>query len=133
MNVWEELDDYQSDLLSDVESEKENDDVQQDISYHIGVMTTADEGEAFFWKWYNCSEPGHLWQDCKKLLKPALKLALKSENDGKAGRVEKKQLNQTGGGQSKGRPHPQSPSSSSPKLRANCNTPCTYWNEDAWD
>ena len=34
---------------------------------------------------------------------------------------------------SKGRPHPQGPFSSSPKLRAPCDTPCTYWNEDARD
>ena len=61
MNVWEELDDYQLDSLSDMESEKENDDVQQDSSYHVGEMTTADEGEAFFRKCYNCDEPSHLW------------------------------------------------------------------------
>ena len=60
-NVQEELDDYQSDSLSDVESKKENDDVQQDSSYHVGVMTTADEGEDFFGKCYNCSELGHPW------------------------------------------------------------------------
>ena len=34
---------------------------------------------------------------------------------------------------SEGRPHPQGPSGSSPKLRANHNTPCNYWNEDAQD
>ena len=76
--------------------------MQQDSSYHIGVTTTADEGEDFFGKCYNCSEPGHPWCDCKKPLKPALKLALKSENDWKARRVEKKQLNQTGGTGAKG-------------------------------
>ena len=101
-NVQEELEDYQSDLLSEVESKNENDDVQQDSSYHIGMMNTADEGEDFFGKCYNCGEPGHLWHDCKKPLKPTLKLALKSENDQKACWVEKKQLNQTGGAGAKG-------------------------------
>ena len=61
--VWrtslDEPDDYQSDSLSEVESGRENDDVQQDKSYHIGVMMTADEGKAFFGKCYNCGEPGH--------------------------------------------------------------------------
>ena len=76
--------------------------MQQDSSYHVGVMFTADEGEDFFEKCYNCGEPGHPWCDCKKPLKPVLKLALKSENDRKAHRVEKKQLNQTGGTGAKG-------------------------------
>ena len=34
---------------------------------------------------------------------------------------------------SEGRPHPQGPSGSTPKLRAPCDTPCSYWNEDARD
>ena len=108
-NIWEELDDYQSNSLSGVESEKENNDVQQDSSYHIGVTTMVDEGDTFFGKCYNCGEPGHPWRDCKKPLKPALKLALKSENDQKAWRVEKKQLNQTGGARMKGGCIPKAP------------------------
>ena len=96
-NIWEELEEYWSDSLSEVESEQENDDVQQDSSYHISITTMADEGEDFFGKCYNCGEPGHPWCDCKKPLKPALKLTLKSENDRKACQVKKKQLNQTGG------------------------------------
>ena len=52
-NILEDPDDYQSDSLSEVESERENDDVQQDKSYHIRVTMTADEGEAFFRKCYN--------------------------------------------------------------------------------
>ena len=72
-NVLEDPSDYQSDSLSEVESEWENDDVQQDKSYHVGVTMTADEGEAFFRKCYNCGEPGHPWRDCKKPLKPALR------------------------------------------------------------
>ena len=47
-NVREDPEDYQSDSLLEVESERENDDVQQDKSYHVGVTMTADEGEAFF-------------------------------------------------------------------------------------
>ena len=35
-NVREDPEEYQSDSLSEVESEKENDDVQQDKSYHVG-------------------------------------------------------------------------------------------------
>ena len=58
-NVWEDLEDYQLDSLSDVESERENDDVQQYKSYHVGVTMTANEGEAFFGKCYNCGELGH--------------------------------------------------------------------------
>ena len=56
-------------------------------------MMTADEGETFFGKCYKCSEPGHPWHDCKKLLKPALRLALNWEIERKAQRKEKKQLN----------------------------------------
>ena len=111
-------------------------DVQQDKSYHVGVTMTADEGEAFFGKCYNCGEPGHPWRDCKKLLKPSLRLALNSEIERKAQLMEKKwlkQLNWEGGHQSEGRPCPQGPSGSSSELRAPCNTPCSYWNEDARD
>ena len=57
----------------------------------------ANEGEDFFGKCYNCSKEGHLWQDCKKPLKPALKLVLKSENEHKACQTMSKQLNQIGG------------------------------------
>ena len=96
-NIWDSPEDYESDSLSEDTSERENDDVQQDRSYHVGVMFTADEGEAFFGKCYNCGELGHPWRECKKLLKPALKLALIAENERKAGLVEKKGLNQTGG------------------------------------
>ena len=96
-NVWEDPEDYQSDSLSEVESERENDDVQQDKSYHVGVMMMADEGKAFFGKCYYCGEPGHPWHDCKKPLKPALRLALNSEIERKAKRMEKKQLNPNGG------------------------------------
>ena len=96
-NVWDSPEDYESDSLSEDASERENDDVQQDRSYHIGVMFTADEGEAFFGKCYSCREPGHPWQECKKPLKPSLKLALIAENERKAMLAEKKGLNQTGG------------------------------------
>ena len=44
MNIWEEQDNYQSDSLSDVESEKENDDVQQDktrVKPSVGSATIA--------------------------------------------------------------------------------------------
>ena len=79
-NVWEEPEEYWSDSLLDVKTDSEMDDVQKDSSYHIDVTNTADEVEDFFRKCYNCSEEGHPWRDCKKLLKPSLKLALKSEN-----------------------------------------------------
>ena len=79
--------------MSEDASERENDDVQQDRSYHVGVTFTADEGEAFFGKCYNCREPGHPWQECKKPLKPALKLALITKNERKAALAEKKGLN----------------------------------------
>ena len=62
-NVPDEPDDYQSDSLSEVKSGRENDDVQQDKSYHVRVTMTADEGEAFFGKCYNCGELGHPWHD----------------------------------------------------------------------
>ena len=52
-NVQEDPEDYQSDSLSEVKSEWENDDVQQYKSYHVGVTTMADEGKAFFGKCYN--------------------------------------------------------------------------------
>ena len=58
-------------------------------------MVTAGEGEAFFRKCYNCGKQGHPWRDCKKPLKPALKLALNVENERKATLAEKKGLNQT--------------------------------------
>ena len=80
-NVPEDPDNHKSDSLSDEVSEKEYDDVQQDRSYHVGVMFTADEGEAFFGKCYNCGEPGHPWKECKKPMKPALRMALKAENE----------------------------------------------------
>ena len=97
VNIWDSPEDYKSDSLSEDTSKRENDDVQQDRSYHVGVMFTADEGKAFFGKCYNCREPGHPWRECKKPLKPTLKLALIVENERKAVLVEKKGLNQTGG------------------------------------
>ena len=69
----------------------------------------ADKGEAFFGKCYNCSEPGHPWRDCKKPLKPTLRLALNSENEQKARWVKNKQLNQTGGTGVKGGHVPKAP------------------------
>ena len=107
--VQEDLDDYQSDSLSEVESEQENDDVQQDKSYHVWVTMTADEVEACFRKCYNCREPGHLWHDCKKPLKPALRFALNSELERKARLRKKKQLNQNGGAGAKGGSIPKAP------------------------
>ena len=92
----------ESDSLLEDESERENDDVQQDKSCHIGVTMMANEGEAFFGKCYNCTEPGHPWHDCKKPLKPALRLALNSENERKAWRAGEELLNQTGGAGVKG-------------------------------
>ena len=53
VNVWEGLEEFQTDSLSDVETENENDDVQQDSSCHVGMTTMADEGEDFFGKYYN--------------------------------------------------------------------------------
>ena len=49
--------------------------------------------QAFFGKCYNCGEPGHPWHDCKKPLKPTLRLALNSELKRKAWLKEKKKLN----------------------------------------
>ena len=108
-NVPDEPDDYQSESLSEVESGRENDDVQQDKSYHVRVTMTADEGEAFFGKCYNCGEPGHPWHDCKKPLKPALRLALNSELERKARLKEKKKLNPNGGTGVKGGHIPKAP------------------------
>ena len=70
---------------------------------------TADEGEAFFGKCYNCGEPGHPWRDCKKPLKPALRLALNSELERKARLKEKKKLNPNGGAGVKGGHVPKAP------------------------
>ena len=83
--------------------------MQQDKSYHVRVMMTADEGEAFFGKCYNCGEPGHPWHDCKKPLKPALRLALNSELKRKARLKEKKKLNPNGGAGVKGGHIPKAP------------------------
>ena len=102
MNIQDSPEDYESNSLLEDASEKENDDVQQDRLYHIGIMLTADEGEAFFGKCYKCGEPGHPWWECKTPLKPTLKLALIVENDRKAALAEKKWLNQTGGTRVKG-------------------------------
>ena len=74
---------------------------------------TADEGEAFFGKCYNCGKPGYPWYDCKKLLKPALRLVLNLEIERKAQLMEKKQLKQlnwNGGTGVKGGPVPKAPS-----------------------
>ena len=108
-NVRDDLEDYESDSLSEVESERENDDVQQDKSYHVGVTMMADEGKAFFRKCYNCGEPGHHGRDCKKPLKPSLRLALNSENKREASLREKKLLNQNGGTRMKGGCIPKAP------------------------
>ena len=101
VNIWDSPEDTKSaspDSLSEDASKRENDDIQQDWSYHIGVMFMADEGEAFFRKCYNCEEPGHPWRECKKPLKPSLKLGLESRKmKGRAVLAEKKGLNQTGG------------------------------------
>ena len=69
---------------------------------------TADEGEAFFGKCYNCGEPGHPWRDCKKPLKPALRLALNSELERKA-RLKEKKLNPNGGAGAKAGRIPKAP------------------------
>ena len=70
-NVRDSPEDYESDSLLQDASDRENDDIQQDRSYHVDVMFTADEGKAFFEKCYNCGEPGHPWWECKKPLRPA--------------------------------------------------------------
>ena len=108
VNIPDEPEEYQSDSLSEVKSESENDDMQQDPSYHVGVMTTADKGEAFFGKCYNCAELGHLWHSCKKPLKPALRLALNLELERKAWLKDKK-LNPKEGAGVKGGHVPKAP------------------------
>ena len=60
-NIWDSPEDYESDSLLEDASKRENDDVQQDRSYYVGVTFTADKGEAFFGKCYNCGELGHPW------------------------------------------------------------------------
>ena len=70
---------------------------------------TADEGEAFFGKCYNCAEPGHPWRNCKKPLKPTVRLALNSELKRKAWLKEKKKLNPNGGTGAKGGHVPKAP------------------------
>ena len=114
-NVPDDPDNHESDSLSDKASEKENDDVQQDRSYHVGVTFMADEGEAFFGKCYNCGEPGHPWRECKKLMKPALRMALKAENERRATLGERKGLNQTGGTGAKGGHIPKTTPAVTPK------------------
>ena len=83
--------------------------MQQDKSYHVGVTMTADEGKAFFRKCYNCAEPGHPWRNCKKPLKPTLRLALNSELKRKAWLKEKKKLNPNGDAGAKGGHVPKAP------------------------
>ena len=101
-NVLDDPDNHKSDSLSDEVSQKENDDVQQDWSYHVGVTFMADEEEAFFGKCYNCGEPCHPWRECKKPMKPTLRMTLKAENEQKAVLAEKKGFNQTRGTGAKG-------------------------------
>ena len=94
VNVQSKPEDYQSDFLSDMDSAT---DAQQDRSYHIGVMNTANKVEEFFSKYFNCSLVGHPFQDCKQPLKRSLKVAPKVKNDQQNHWLDKKQLNQTGG------------------------------------
>ena len=70
---------------------------------------TADEGEAFFGKCYNCGEPGHPWCDCKKPLKPTLRLALNLELERRAWLKEKNKLNPNEGTGVKGGHIPKAP------------------------
>ena len=83
INVQPESDDYQSDSLSEEESDDEYNpvDPKQEPAYHISVTNMADEMEELFGKCYNCREEGHPWQDCKKLLKPSVKMAEKNQNE----------------------------------------------------
>ena len=83
--------------------------MQQDKSYHVRVTMTVDEGEAFFGKCYNCAEPGHPWCNCKKPLKPALRMALNLELKRKAQLKEKKKLNPNRGTGAKGGRIPKAP------------------------
>ena len=94
-NVWQDLEEYVSDSLLDMESDPKVPDVIQDRSYHVGVTNMADKVEDFFGKCFNCGEEGHLWQDCMKPLKPSLKAALNAENDRQGYLLDRKQLNQT--------------------------------------
>ena len=75
----------------------------------------ADEGEAFFGKCYNCGEPSHPWRECKKPMKPTLRMALKVENERRATLAEKKGLNQMGGTGVKGGHIPKTTPAVTPK------------------